>query len=99
MKLAGKVALITGGGGGMGGAQARLFAQEGAAVCVTDLFPEKAEVVAREISAAEGRAIGVALDVQRSDQWAEAVAKTEEAFGPVSILCNNAGANFRVTFD
>jgi NAD(P)-dependent dehydrogenase (short-subunit alcohol dehydrogenase family) len=39
MKLEGKVALITGGGGGMGGAQARLFAQEGAAVCVADLFP------------------------------------------------------------
>jgi NAD(P)-dependent dehydrogenase (short-subunit alcohol dehydrogenase family) len=99
MKLAGKVALITGGGGGMGGAQARLFASEGAAVCVADLYLEKAEAVAREIEVAGGRAIPVALDVQRADQWAAAVAATEAAFGPVGILCNNAGANVRVGFD
>ena len=99
MRLAGKVALITGGGGAMGGAQARLFAQEGAAVCVADLFPEKAESVAGEIKAAGGRAIGVRLDVQRSDEWAVAVEQAEAAFGPVSILCNNAGANVRVGFD
>src|SRR5215211_5235082 len=99
MKLAGKVALITGGGGGMGGAQARLFASEGAAVCVADLYLEKAEAVAKEIEAAGGRAIPVGLDVQRADQWEAAVAATEAAFGPVSILCNNAGANVRVGFD
>ncbi len=56
MKLAGKVALITGGGGAMGGAQARLFAKEGAAICVADLFPEKAAVIAEEIVAAGGHA-------------------------------------------
>ena len=99
MKLGGKVALITGGGGGMGGAQARLFASEGAAVCVADLYLEKAEAVAKEIEAAGGRAIPAALDVQRIDQWEAAVAATEAAFGPVSILCNNAGANVRVGFD
>ena len=55
MKLQGKVALITGGGGGMGGAQARLFAREGAAVCVADLFPDKAEQVADEVRAQGGR--------------------------------------------
>lgn len=99
MLLAGKVALVTGGGGAMGGAQARLFASEGAAVCVTDLFGEKAQTVAAEIIAAGGRAIALALDVQRSDQWADAVAAAEQAFGPVSLLCNNAGANVRVGFD
>jgi NAD(P)-dependent dehydrogenase (short-subunit alcohol dehydrogenase family) len=99
VKLDGKVALITGGGGGMGGAQARLFAHEGAAVCVADLFLDKAELVAREIQAAGGRALGIELDVQRSDHWAGAVEATERVFGPVSILCNNAGANFRVGFD
>jgi 3alpha(or 20beta)-hydroxysteroid dehydrogenase len=83
----------------MGGAQARLFASEGAAVCVADLYLEKAETVAREVVAAGGQAIGVELDVQRADQWAAAVAATEAAFGPVSILCNNAGANVRVGFD
>jgi len=99
MKLDGKVALVTGGGGAMGGAQARLFAKEGAAVCVADLFVEKAQVVAREIEGASGRAIAASLDVRSSAQWTEAVAATERAFGPVSILCNNAGSNFRVSFD
>jgi len=99
MKLEGKVALITGGGGGMGGAQARLFAREGAAVCVADLFADKARVVASEVESAGGQALAVRLDVQRADEWAAAVAATERAFGPVSILCNNAGANFRVSFD
>lgn len=99
MKLSGKVAIVTGGGGGIGGAQARLFAHEGAAVCVADLFGDKAETVVRDITTAGGRAIGVRLDVQRSDEWTAAVAATQGAFGPVSILCNNAGANFRVSFD
>ncbi|MGH2459128.1 MAG: SDR family NAD(P)-dependent oxidoreductase [Chloroflexota bacterium] len=98
-RLAGKVAVITGGGGAMGGAQARLFAREGAAICVADLFLEKAQTVAGEIEAAGGRAIACQLDVQQSAQWATAVAETETRLGPVSLLCNNAGANFRVGFD
>jgi 3alpha(or 20beta)-hydroxysteroid dehydrogenase len=99
VKLAGRVAVITGGGGAMGGAQARLFATEGAAVCVADLYIEKAQAVADEITAGGGRAIAVALDVQSAEQWAAAIAATEAALGPVSILCNNAGANVRVSFD
>ncbi|MBV9357979.1 MAG: SDR family oxidoreductase [Chloroflexi bacterium] len=99
MKLEGEVAVITGGGGAMGGAQARLFASEGAAVCVADLFLDKAQTVANEVTAAGGRALAVGLDVQQSSQWAEAIAATEASFGPVTILCNNAGANFRVSFD
>jgi len=99
VRLAGGVALITGGGGAMGGAQARLFADEGAAVCVTDLDIEKAQAVARQITDAGGRALAVALDVQRADAWAAAVAATEGEFGPVTILCNNAGANVRVGFE
>ena len=99
MKLAGKVALITGGGGAMGGAQARLFASEGAAVAVADLFEEKAQAVAEAIVAAGGQALAVPLDVRRADQWQAAVEAAEHAFGPVTILCNNAGANVRVGFD
>jgi NAD(P)-dependent dehydrogenase (short-subunit alcohol dehydrogenase family) len=99
LRLSGKVAVITGGGGAIGGAQARLFAREGAAVCVADLFEDKADTVVRDITAAGGRALGVRLDVQRADDWAAAVAATEQAFGAVSMLCNNAGANFRVSFD
>ncbi len=74
MKLDGKVALITGGGGAIGGAQARLFAREGAAVCVTDLFVDKAEAVANEIVGADRRSMGVRLDVQSSADWKAAVA-------------------------
>jgi 3alpha(or 20beta)-hydroxysteroid dehydrogenase len=96
VKLAGEVALITGGGGAIGSAQARLFAAHGASICAADLFPDKARAVASELGSA---AIGVGLDVRRGVQWAEAVATTEAAFGPITILCNNAGANVRVSFD
>ena len=96
MKLSGEVALITGGGGAMGAAQARLFAAEGARVCAADLFADKALAVASELGAA---AIGVGLDVRRADDWAAAVAATERGFGAITILCNNAGANVRVSFD
>jgi NAD(P)-dependent dehydrogenase (short-subunit alcohol dehydrogenase family) len=99
VKLDGKTAVITGGGGAIGGAQARLFASEGAAVCVADLFVEKAAAVAADITAAAGRALAVGLDVRRADEWTATVAATEQQFGPISILCNNAGANFRVGFD
>lgn len=99
MRLAGKVALITGGAGGMGSAQARLFAQEGAAVCVADINEASGQCVADEINAAGGRAIYVPLDVTRADQWAGAVTQAEATFGSLTILCNNAGANFRVSFD
>lgn len=99
MRLEGKAAIITGGGGGMGGAQARLFAEEGAGVCVADVNLEAATAVADDINAGGGRAIPFALDVRQSSQWADAVAGTENEFDVVNILCNNAGANYRVSFD
>lgn len=83
----------------MGGAQCRLFARHGAAVCVADLNPDAAASVAREVADAGGKAIAQTLDVRDEAAWGEAVAATEEAFGPVSILCNNAGANYRVGFE
>jgi len=98
-KLSGKVAIVTGGGGAMGGAQCALFAAEGAAVCVADLFQDKAEAVAERILASGGQAIACSLDVRLAADWSAAVAATEAAFGPVTILVNNAGANFRVSFD
>ena len=98
-RLAGKVAIVTGGGGAMGGAQSRLFAAHGAAVCVADFRLEAAEAVSADIKEAGGRAIPYEIDVRDEDVWDDCVSATEEAFGPVSILCNNAGANFRVSFD
>jgi NAD(P)-dependent dehydrogenase (short-subunit alcohol dehydrogenase family) len=100
MKLDGKTAIVTGGGGAIGGAQARLFAREGASVCVADLFVDKAAATAADIVHDGGRAMAVGLDVRRSEDWAAAVASAERELGStVSILCNNAGANFRVGFD
>jgi NAD(P)-dependent dehydrogenase (short-subunit alcohol dehydrogenase family) len=98
-RLKGKVALVTGAASGMGAAQARLFAAEGAMVCVADINDEKGKAVATEIADSGGCAIFVHLDVTDAKQWEEAVAKTEEEFGSLTVLCNNAGANFRVNFD
>jgi NAD(P)-dependent dehydrogenase (short-subunit alcohol dehydrogenase family) len=98
-RLRGKVALITGAASGMGEAQARLFAAEGAAVCVTDIQDERGTQVVAEIVEAGGRATYVHLDVTDSGQWEAAVAKVEQEFGSLTVLCHNAGANYRVRFD
>ena len=99
MRLEGKVALITGGASGMGAAQAKLFADEGAAVCVADIDDDGGRALVEEIVTAGGKAIYAHLDVTDAIQWEAAAAKVEEAYGPLTILCNNAGANFRVSFD
>jgi NAD(P)-dependent dehydrogenase (short-subunit alcohol dehydrogenase family) len=98
-RLKGKVALITGAASGMGAAQARLFASEGSAVCVADINEERGQQVVDQVSQAGGRALFVRLDVADADQWQAAVAEAERVFGSLTILCNNAGANFRVSFD
>lgn len=97
-KLEGKVALITGGASGMGEAEARLFSKEGASVMIADVQTERAEGVVSDITADGGNAAYVQLDVREWDQWQAAVADTEERFGKLDILCNNAGTNKRVGF-
>ncbi|MBL7199698.1 MAG: SDR family oxidoreductase [Anaerolineae bacterium] len=98
-RLEGKVALITGGASGMGAAQARLFAAKGAAVCVADINDAGGQQMVDEIAEAGGRALFVHLDVREADQWQAAVARAEGTYGSLTVLCNNAGANFRVSFD
>ncbi|MBG82715.1 MAG: SDR family oxidoreductase [SAR202 cluster bacterium] len=98
-RLEGKVAIITGGGGAIGSAQAQIFAREGAAICVADNRIQSAKKVASEIISLGGRAIAVELDVRESSAWRQVVSKTERELGPITILCNNAGANFRVEFE
>jgi 3alpha(or 20beta)-hydroxysteroid dehydrogenase len=94
-RLDGKVALITGGAGGMGSAQARLLAQEGATVVIADVRDELAQNLAAEIGAAGGAAACVRLDVTSEREWQETIRDVETRHGRLDILVNNAGINVR----
>eukprot|EP00884_Botryococcus_braunii_P002497 jgi/Botrbrau1/12248/Bobra.0361s0011.1 len=89
--LNGKVAIITGSGQGLGAAAAKLFAEQGAKVVVTDLEVSKAEQVANDIRKAGGQAIAVGGDVTAEEFPAKCVKATVDAFGQIDILINNAG--------
>jgi 7-alpha-hydroxysteroid dehydrogenase len=91
LSLKGQVAIITGGGAGIGRAISETFALAGAAVAVSDLKQETAEAVARGIVQAGGKAIAVACDVTDDAALANIVDTTLKAFGKISILVNNAG--------
>ncbi|HEX8419654.1 MAG TPA: glucose 1-dehydrogenase [Sphingomonas sp.] len=87
-RLDGKVAIITGAARGMGEAHARRFVAEGAQVALTDL----SEPLGRAVTESLGkRAIFLKHDVTSSEDWRQVVSKTEAAFGPVTVLVNNAG--------
>jgi 3alpha(or 20beta)-hydroxysteroid dehydrogenase len=90
-KLAGKVALITGAGGGPGTAEAELFVREGAAVMLTDVDAAKGEALARRLTEQGGRAVFRVHDASSEAAWQEIVAATLAAFGALHILVNNAG--------
>ena len=90
-RLAGKVALITGAALGMGAAEARRFAAEGACVVAADILMDSGERVVREIGQAGGRATLVALDVASEADWQRAVQTTVATYGKLDILVNNAG--------
>jgi 3-oxoacyl-[acyl-carrier protein] reductase len=91
MLLEGKVAVITGGGRGIGRAIARRFASEGAAVLVAARTEAEIRNVVAEIEKAGGRAACVAADVSREADCAHVVAAARDRLGPVSVLVNNAG--------
>ncbi len=91
MRLAGKVALISGAARGMGAAEARLFAREGARVVIGDVLEAEGAAIEAEISAKGGEAVFVRLDVSRESDWAQAVASTVQRFGKLDVLVNNAG--------
>ncbi|OAB43512.1 glucose 1-dehydrogenase [Paenibacillus antarcticus] len=87
-RLAGKVAIITGGARGMGESHVRKFVSEGAKVVFTDLNEEGGQALAAEL----GENVKfVKQDVTKAADWDTVVAETENTFGPVNILVNNAG--------
>ncbi len=98
MKLEGKVAIITGGGSGIGRGICLRYAQEGARVVVADLNAGAASAVADEITSSDGEAISVSVDVRRQDQVQVLVDRAVESFGGVDILVNNAGVGKIIPF-
>ena len=94
MRLEGKVALISGGARGMGAAEARLFASEGAKVVFGDVLEAEGQQVEAEIAEAGGDAVFVHLDVTSEAEWQNAVDTAVERFGGLHILVINAKGVF-----
>jgi NAD(P)-dependent dehydrogenase (short-subunit alcohol dehydrogenase family) len=90
-ELTGQVALVTGGGRGIGQGIAKTFAAEGAAVAVMARTTEQLAQTVAAITEAGGRAVAVAGDVTDQRQVEQAVAATQEQLGPITVLVNNAG--------
>jgi NAD(P)-dependent dehydrogenase (short-subunit alcohol dehydrogenase family) len=91
MRLADKVALISGGASGMGRSEATIFAHEGAKVVIGDILEAEGRDVADHITKAGGQARFVKLDVTSEASWQAAVQAAVTAFGKLDILVNNAG--------
>lgn len=89
--LSGKTVIVTGGGGGIGGATSRRFAEEGAKVAVFDMNMEAAQKVANDIEAAGGVAKAFKCDITDRAAVDSALAAAEALLGPVAVLVNNAG--------
>jgi len=91
MRLAGKVALVSGAASGMGQSEAMIFAREGAKVIVADILEMEGKQVADKIAAGGGQARFVKLDVTSEGEWDAAVKAAVGAFGKLDVLVNNAG--------
>jgi len=89
-RLAGKVAIVTGGADGIGRATCDLFAREGAAVVIADVNTEKGTPAARDITGRGGRALFIETDVADEASIVRMVAQTVKAHGKIDILINNA---------
>ena len=89
--LTGKIAVVTGGGDGIGKASCEILAAAGASVVVSDMSLEKAQAVADAITSNGGRAIAVECNVLKSDDLTKPIDATVNEFGTVNILVNNAG--------
>lgn len=94
-RLAGKVAIVTGGASGIGAETARVFALHGAAVVLCDLQDELGRGVAQEIADNGGKGEYRTLDVTKEDQWIALAADVEKKYGRIDILANIAGISGR----
>lgn len=90
-RLSGKIAIVTGSGGGIGAAIAQRFASEGAHVWVTDINGETAEETVRKIKAGSGAATAMAVDVSKGQDVTALLRNIESAHGYVDVVVNNAG--------
>ena len=90
-RLEGKVALISGGTGGQGTTEVKLFCTEGAKVIFGDINDEKGKALETEVRNSGGDATYVHLDVTSESDWQKAVSKSVEIYGQLDILINNAG--------
>ncbi|MCH7737672.1 MAG: SDR family NAD(P)-dependent oxidoreductase, partial [Chloroflexi bacterium] len=95
MRVAGKVALISGGARGIGAATAKLLAREGAAVVIADILVDEGKATEALIAESGGRALFVDLDVTSEESWQSAVQAAVSTFGKLDILVNNAGVSHR----
>jgi len=91
MRLAGKVAIISGAASGMRAATARRFAKEGARVVIADMLEEEGRQVAAAITRANGTAEFMPLDVTSEDDWTAVVEATVQKYDKLDIVMNNAG--------
>ena len=91
MRLKDKAAIVTGAGHGMGEAEARLFAAEGARVIVADILEHEAERIAAEIRATGGEAAAAKIDVTSEPEWVAVIGKAVSTYRRLDILVNNAG--------
>jgi len=91
MRLENKVALISGGARGMGAAEARMFAREGAKVVIGDVLEAEGRQVEAEINEVGGECLFLRLDVTSESDWQKAVETAVARFGKLDILVNNAG--------
>jgi NAD(P)-dependent dehydrogenase (short-subunit alcohol dehydrogenase family) len=91
MRLKDRVAIVTGGAHGLGEAEARLFAREGAVVVIADVRTDLGERVSADINASQGRAMFVRTDVTSEIDWRTLIDQTIETYGKLDILVNNAG--------
>ncbi len=98
MKLAGKIAIVTGGASGIGLAISQRFAREGAVVAVWDINEAGAQKAAAELVAAGGKAVGFGVDVSNRAQIEAATNSIRKQFGPITVLVNNAGISNYISF-